>query len=114
MRPDERDTAYLWDMLEAGREIIQFMAGTDQAGFAGEKTLRYAVERQLLVIGEAANHVSPVFRQSHPEVPWTAVIGLRNLLAHEYGEVLVDRIWFTATEKVPELVSLLEPLVPQT
>jgi uncharacterized protein with HEPN domain len=44
MRPDERDTAYLWDMLEAGREIIQFMAGTDQAGFAGEKTLRYAKE----------------------------------------------------------------------
>jgi uncharacterized protein with HEPN domain len=114
MRPEERETAYLWDKQVAGRENIQFTTGTDQAGFAGEKTLRYAVERQLLVIGEAANHVSPVFRQSHPEVPWTAVIGLRNLLAHEYGEVLVDRIWFTATEKVPELVSLLEPLVPQT
>ncbi len=40
------------------------------------------------------------------------MIGLRNLLAHEYGEVQADRVWIIATTKIAELVDLLAPLIP--
>jgi uncharacterized protein with HEPN domain len=60
--------------------------------------IRYAVERQLLVIGEAANRVSAEFQETHPEIPWRQMIGLRNVLAYEYGEIKGDRIWNALTK----------------
>ena len=48
-----------------------------------------------------------------PEIPRRQMIGLRNVLAHEYGEIRVDRIWNAATVSVPELLKVLQPLVPE-
>lgn len=57
MRPEDRDAAYLWDMIEAARDIAEFVKGVHYVHFAAGKQVRYAVERQLTVIGEAANLV---------------------------------------------------------
>ena len=84
MRPDERDLYNLWDMRQATFEIIEFMEGVPYNLFEKDKKLRYAVERQLLVIGEAAAYVSAEFQGLHSEIPWKQIIGQRNLLAHEY------------------------------
>ena len=59
----KQDFSYLWDMREAAREIVEFIEGTSYDEFSQNKQLRYAVERQLLVIGEAANHVSDGFKK---------------------------------------------------
>jgi len=74
--------------------------------------LRYAVERQILVIGEAAKNVSSTFKDAHPQIPWSAIIAQRNILAHEYGEILVERIWRVVTVFIPELIKQLNLLVP--
>ena len=113
MQPEERDAALLWDMREAAREIAQFIAGVSYEEFASNKVLRYAVERQLLVIGEAAKNVSSTLRGGHPEILWSSIIAQRNILAHEYGEILVERIWRVASERIPELIKLLDPLIPK-
>ena len=113
MPPEERDLALLWDMREAAREIIEFTKDVEFVHFASNKILRYAVERQIMVIGEAANHVSEHFKQEHPAIPWSGIIGQRNVLAHEYGEILVERIWLVATERISELIKLLDPLIPE-
>jgi uncharacterized protein with HEPN domain len=112
MPPKEQELSYLWDMREAAREIVTFMEGIKFAEFEKNKILRYAVERQLLVIGEAANHISPQDRKKHPELPWPNIIALRNILAHEYGEVLTSRVWLAATESAPELLKSLEGMIP--
>lgn len=104
MPPEDRDLALLWDMREAARDIAEFMRGMTFFHFNSNKMLRYAVERQLLVIGEAANHISETFKQTHQEIPWKGIIGQRNVLAHEYGEILVERIWLVATERILELI----------
>ena len=113
MPPESRELSYLWDMREAAREIVGFMRDIKFATFEQNKTLRYAVERQLLVIGEAANHTSPQFRKRHPEIPWAQLIALRNILAHEYGETLISRGWLAATEGVPALLEKLTVLLPE-
>jgi uncharacterized protein with HEPN domain len=113
MRPEKRDLSYLWDMRQAAREIIAFMHGIPYAVFEEDKKLRYAVERQLMVVGEAAAHVSGEFQALHSEIPWIQIIGQRNVLAHEYGEILVERIWLTVTKNLPELLNHLEKLVPE-
>ena len=98
MLPEDRDAALLWDMREAARDIVTFLEGVAFAHFSANKMLRYAVERQLLVIGEAAKRVSATLKQTHSEIPWNAIIAQRNVLAHEYGEILVERIWLVATQ----------------
>jgi len=112
MPPEERDVALLWDMREAAREIVGFTQDTEFAQFTANKMLRYAVERQLIVIGEAAKRISENFKTTHPEIPWSGVVGQRNVLAHEYGEILVERIWLVATQNIPALLQALESLIP--
>lgn len=112
MRPEERDIALLWDMLEAARSIESFMADVAASKFESDKMLRSAVERQLLIIGEAAARMSKGLREAHPEVPWRSIVGQRNVLAHEYGEVLVERLWLVATERIPELIQQLARITP--
>lgn len=112
MRPEERDLAYLWDMREAARDVLDFIKGVTYVHFSNDKLIRYAVERRIEVIGEAARHVSESFKMMHPEIPWRRIIGQRNILAHEYGEILMERIWRTATESIPGLAETLDRLIP--
>jgi uncharacterized protein with HEPN domain len=110
---DDRDSSYLWDMRKYAREITEIMTGVVHARFIENKTIRYAVERLLLIVGEAANHVSNEFQEQHPEIEWAQIIGLRNVLAHEYGEVKMDKIYLAATKRIPELLEKLAPLLPE-
>lgn len=112
MQQDDQARSYLWDIRNAAHEINTFMRGVKYTEFENNKILRYAVERQLLVIGEAAVHISPQYRKRHPEIPWERLVELRNLLAHEYGETLTNRVWLAATESIPELLALLLKLLP--
>jgi uncharacterized protein with HEPN domain len=114
MQPEGRDVARLWDMLDNARAAEEIIAGRSLADFERDRTLRLATERALEIIGEAARHVSQPFQDAHPEIPWRRVIGFRNLLAHEYGEILTARVWEIATTAAPELVAALERLVPPT
>ena len=111
MRPDDGDLAYLWDMREAAREALQFVDGSSYDTFVADMKLRRAVERDLEIIGEAANRVSPEFRQTHLEIPWVGIIGQRNVLAHEYGDIQLDRIWRVATNRLPQLIEALTALL---
>lgn len=71
------------------------------------------MERGIEVIGQAARLISEEFKAAHPEIPWIGIVAQRNVLAHEYRDILVDRIWIIASERVPELMTLLTPLVAQ-
>lgn len=112
MTPIDRDIACLWDMREAAQLILEFTRGESLSSFSSDKKLQSAVERQLEIIGEAARRVSVDFQKSHPEIPWRNMIGLRNLLIHEYGEVKADRVWFIVTNDLRDLVSHLNELIP--
>jgi uncharacterized protein with HEPN domain len=61
MQPDNKDKAYLWDIINACKEIMQFIEDISLEEFRGNKLVRYAVERQIMAIGEAANHLSEDF-----------------------------------------------------
>ena len=113
MPPEDRDAAYLWDMLDAAKSIRTFTAGGSYEDYAKDRMKQMAVERAVEIIGEAARRVSEDFKREHPQIPWQQIIGQRNVLAHEYDKVRQDRIWRVASKHVPELIAKLEPLVPR-
>jgi len=71
-----------------------------------------AIERSIEIIGEAARRVSPEFAAAHPEIPWRQIIGQRNILAHEYGQISHELLFKTATTDVPALIVTIEKLLP--
>jgi uncharacterized protein with HEPN domain len=112
MRGIERDAAHLWDMLDAAKRVRTFVAGVAWGAFQADELRLAAVERTLEIVGEAARRVSSAFQGAHPEIPWREIIGQRNVLAHEYGEVDPALVWKTASEDIPRLIEILEKLVP--
>lgn len=58
--------------------------------------------RNLEVLGEAAREVGADLRRRHPEVPWRALIGFRNLATHTYWTIDAERIW-KFVEQLPTL-----------
>ncbi|RMD68251.1 MAG: DUF86 domain-containing protein [Gammaproteobacteria bacterium] len=113
MQPDERDAAYLWDMLQACEEIEAMLAGHDLAAFLENRMLQRAIERDIELVGEAARRLSEAFRERHPEIPWREVIGQRNILAHEYGRIDHELLFKTAAEDIPLLAQHLRRLLAE-
>lgn len=111
MKPSERDAAYLWDMLDAARNVRKLMRGISFATLMKDFRTRLALERAMEIISEAARRVSERFRGEHGEIPWKGIIGLRNIIAHEYGELDHNRLYTVVRENVPGLIRALEKIV---
>ena len=112
MRPEERDYAYLWDMLEAAREIESMLDQYDLSAFLADRVMVRAIERTVEIIGESARRVSSRYQNSHTEIAWREIIGQRNILAHEYGQIDHELLYKTATEDIPALITVIENLLP--
>ena len=108
--PPDEETIY--DIVLAATAIREYMRGVDRERFDNEPMRRDAVERQIMIIGEATKRLSPAFRVAHPEIPWRAIAGMRDVLVHDYDEIVGDRVWRAATEHAPRLLASLEPLLP--
>lgn len=98
-----RDEQRLADIADALLSISRFIVSKCEAEFRDDEVLRYAVAQQLAVVGEAAARLSQELRQRHPFVPWSGIIGFRNILVHEYFGIDWPIAWETAREQVPQL-----------
>lgn len=98
----ERDTVqYIDDMLECIEKIESYRAGVTEEEFAANTLLQDAVIRRLEIIGEAVKHVPRAVRARHPDIPWRAMTDLRNVLIHDYSQLILQRIWQVVTEDLP-------------
>jgi uncharacterized protein with HEPN domain len=103
----------LLDMLEAARTIQEWVGGRTEADYLGDLYFRSAVERQLLIIGEALTQL----RQTAPDISGTIpderlVIAFRNLLVHAYSAVDHERVWRTIHQDLPVTLAAVEVLLP--
>lgn len=71
---------YISHMISAGQEAMELCADLSKEDFLLSRVIQLAAIRLLQELGETANHVSPSFRNLHPQVPWQKTIGMRNFL----------------------------------
>jgi uncharacterized protein with HEPN domain len=107
-----RDSASLLDIAKAAQLILQFAQGLEKTELAANLEKQSAILYQIVVIGEAVKRLSADFRNQHPTVPWREIAGMRDILAHQYDRVEVDEIWGVIQDDIPQLLSMIEPLLP--
>ncbi|WOD38190.1 DUF86 domain-containing protein [Nodosilinea sp. E11] len=96
------DREKLEDILEAIERIERYAVQGVQA-FEQSELIQVWFIQNLQVIGEASRSLSASIREQHPEVPWSQIIGMRNVLAHNYFEVDVDIVWTVIDQELPAL-----------
>lgn len=112
MRRDE--LLYLQDIVDAAGDIADFIAGLQPKNFAYSNLVQSAVLQKLLVIGEAAAHVSQQTRECHPEIEWSDIVAFRNFAVHAYFAVDWDRVWDAATMDAPLLRNQIQQILDES
>ena len=110
--PRQRDLVKCEDMRIWAERARTFLASCSLEEFRADPMLQAAVVRCVEVIGEAARLVSEDTRRRAPEIPWPLVTGMRNVLAHDYGAVDLEKVYEVVTVHVPDLLAQLGTLIP--
>lgn len=106
------DNVYLGHMLDMARKAAGKVEGKRRAEYDANEDLRMVVAHLVQSVGEAAAHVSASTRESHPEVAWKRITGIRHRIVHDYMHVDYDVLWEVATRDLPRLIAQLEGIVP--
>jgi len=102
---------YLAHILECVQKIELFTAD-GKGRFLGDSMVQDAVLRNFSIIGEAAKRLDDSYRAAHPEIPWRALAGLRDVLIHQYEGVDHERIWAIVEWELPNLREAITALLP--
>ena len=94
---------FLDDIIEAVRRIKEFTNDMDFDDFKADIKTQDAVVRNLEIIGEASGHLPEEVHLSAPEIEWRKIVGIRNILAHEYFGVSLPIIWDVVQNKLDGL-----------
>jgi len=105
------DGTRLRHMRDAAAEAVRFVQGKARADLDADRQLVLALVKCIEIIGEAASGVSTAMRERHSDIPWRAIVAMRNRLIHGYYEVDLDRVWDTATANLSPLLAMLERIV---
>ena len=103
-----RDEVTLVDIAQACRSIQEFIRGMDRGGFLEDLKTRSATLHQLLIAGEATKRLSLDFRGRHPEIPWSEMAGMRDVLIHGYDQVDLEEVWKSASVDIPDVLAKIE------
>lgn len=87
-----KDEKRLQDILDA-ISSIEIYSVSDYETFLEDEKTQDAILYNLIVIGEAANEITKEFREKFPAIPWSSIIGTRNIVAHGYDHVKLEIVW---------------------
>jgi uncharacterized protein with HEPN domain len=110
MKPD---AIYLSHMRDAIAKIERYLADVDYETFTGNDMMIDAVIRELEIIGEAARNLSVSFVEEHPDIPWSRIKRMRNILIHEYFGVSLKVVWDTTHSNLPQLKTFIQNILAE-
>jgi uncharacterized protein with HEPN domain len=102
---------YLDDILGAVERILEYVRGMDYEAFTGDLKTQDAVIRNLEIIGEAARHLPAEMTERTPAIQWPKIMGLRNILTHEYFGVNLAILWDVIQNKLGPLAEACHDLL---
>ncbi|MCD4680299.1 MAG: DUF86 domain-containing protein [Bacteroidales bacterium] len=96
------DKARMLHILNAIQEIESYNRDINFDTFKKASIIKFATIKQLEIIGEASNHISQETKSKYNNIQWERIIGLRNILIHEYFGVDAKIVWDVICVDIPE------------
>jgi len=106
-----RDESLILDIVHSANRIIDYTIGLGVETFEHDEQLQDSVIRRIGIIGEAARLLSEETKASIPDIEWSEIIGMRNVLIHDYRHIRMSRVWDVVQHDIPKLIEKLEPLI---
>lgn len=94
---------YLQDMWESILAIEEYTGALAEEDFYSNRQVQDAIVRRLEIIGEAVKNIDENFKNKYSDIPWKKIAGMRDVIAHEYFGVKLERIWEVVKTDVPDL-----------
>jgi uncharacterized protein with HEPN domain len=105
---ERRDATVVKKILKEINAIYRFVSGLSEDEFHSNDMVQRAVAMTLIHIGELTRAFSNEFRETHKNIPWKEIIGMRNIAAHNYEAVSMKTVWDTIKVHLPILQAELE------
>ena len=103
MREPLRDKTCLEHILEAIERLEKYAGSLSREELEADVLRYYGIVKNIEIIGEAANMLTSLFKETHPEVEWRPISNMRNFLVHEYFQVDNDTVWAVIHGDIVEL-----------
>ncbi len=110
-KPHKEDA--LRDICDSAEAAVRYISGVTFEQLQQDEVLKDALIRRLEIIGEATKRFSlcaPEIRAAHPEIPWQAMAGMRDVLIHAYDNVDLEEVWRAVTVVIPGILPQLRAL----
>ena len=107
-----RESFLLEQIRRESEACLGFVEGVDRETYLSNRLLQHATSKAVIVIGQAASGLQrtcPEFVVAQPEIPWRAISGMRNRIAHGYYALDFEVVWDTIQTSIPELLRGLPP-----
>lgn len=92
---------YLQDVLESCDFVTADLSSVTLSEFSNNRMLQDAVIRRFEIIGEAVKHVPAELRKKYPDATWQDATAFRDVLIHDYPEIVMDEVYHTALHDLP-------------
>lgn len=112
MKTKKNPRVYLQDMLAAMARVQECVADGERA-FYGDWKLQDALIRQVSIVGEAASKLPRGLQATYAEVPWEQIIGMRNIIIHDYSDIDLPTVWLVAERDMPVLFKTVERMLKE-
>lgn len=106
----KNDAYYIGRMLKDIKFIMEKTEGITLKALSDNEVLCDSVLFRLIQISENSGKLTQVFKESHREIPWQAIKGMRNRIVHEYGSVELSVVYDTVMKDIPELLTMLKEI----
>lgn len=105
-----REEQRLEDILRAIDSILEHRP-TDRKELEEHELLLSHIKLKLIILGEAASSLDADVRTGADDVPWREIVGMRNILVHEYEGVDLDILWDVVANELPQLRARIHRLL---
>lgn len=111
MDAEKDPRVYLKDILEYCDRILANVASISLEDFQKQTNLQDAVIRQFEVVGEAIKRVPADIRDRYPQIEWKNAAAFRDVLAHDYPEIIIDTVYNAGKNNIPVLRQQIQKIL---
>jgi uncharacterized protein with HEPN domain len=107
------DRERLLDIKEAIENIQKYIS-RGKLTFTNDELIQTWILHHIQILGEAAARLSDEFQEKHTDIPWFKIIGMRNILVHDYFGIDIEAVWSVVENDLPvlyeQIISMLQKI----